>query len=899
MAPFQNALTTDVATEDALQMLPETDVPQPPPPAQYSTQESDQRLYAGYRDMALYMNQNARKAFQNLAGNDLYINKSALPFQDPSKPGTASAWMTQLWDYSQEKSGAYVGLRGKWLSNIVIPETHDAMAVAHSPGWGCAQLLPFRDQLFGGIRSFDMRYVLGEKGYVGSHYFPFELGSMESCIAGLVQFFSGPVNRHHEFMILKLRYGTGQNNETPEHTDDDALTMLWHFINRLKLAGLLDRVLWSRRDASGNPLPDSCLPFATLEQLNVDSSGKTYKTYRNIMLTAQPDYLVDAWNERYSGAPYFWPNSAVETFGTQRFNGRTSQPRFGISIVGVDKSGLSPDRDGSKQLASIAVDAMLYTPNSAFLYSKDLNDKGSLVTRNDYGGLWNFNFVSANFFEDTPFVNNLIEINKYNAGTDIWDLDAGSTEVRVATPQNGPGPSASIASGRYYGSLQVAQAVEKALNTLTPQTGIDFGVRFDGNFTVVAKTTALSGAVAAVVNQQGEIEVFAIGTDGALWHIWQTPGGTGPWSPWYSLGGTLKGTPSVVRNIDGRLQVFARGMDDTQQYNCQAIPGSNAWDGWQSLGGILRSDPAAAVNADGRLEVFVRGTDNQVWHIFQNAPNDNHSWTPAWHALGGSIMSTPVVVMNVDGRLEVFGTWIDGSVAHIWQQHPHAGPWYPQGWAKLPRAFCVAGTPAVAVHSRRELPWYGAVQVFARGTDNQVRYIMVRGNYVLTPLWTKFDGVVNSDPILGVNTGERLELFARGMTGDLLHIWQWNPGFSSWYQEWQWLASGISSRPAVARNADGRLEVFAAGNYGSLEHIWQTPGGPGPWSGMESLGFPVTPKTFQLVETHLSKRLGFGTGTSPLDWKVTAETTIFPGVHYVARPETEQERPADAVVAGA
>jgi hypothetical protein len=39
-------------------------------------------------------------------------------------------------------------------------------------------------------------------------------------------------------------------------------------------------------------------------------------------------------------------------------------------------------------------------------------------------------------------------------------------------------------------------------------------------------------------NEDGRLEVFARGTDNALWHIWQTAPNNG-WSSWASLGGVL------------------------------------------------------------------------------------------------------------------------------------------------------------------------------------------------------------------------------------------------------------------------------------------------------------------------------------------------------------------------
>ena len=46
-------------------------------------------------------------------------------------------------------------------------------------------------------------------------------------------------------------------------------------------------------------------------------------------------------------------------------------------------------------------------------------------------------------------------------------------------------------------------------------------------------------------NVDGRIEVFARGTDGALWHIWQTSPNNG-WCGWGSLGGGIQGPLTVA-----------------------------------------------------------------------------------------------------------------------------------------------------------------------------------------------------------------------------------------------------------------------------------------------------------------------------------------------------------------
>jgi len=62
---------------------------------------------------------------------------------------------------------------------------------------------------------------------------------------------------------------------------------------------------------------------------------------------------------------------------------------------------------------------------------------------------------------------------------------------------------------------------------------------------------------------EGRNELFVIGRDGSLYHIWQ-PDLLGGWSPWYSHGNPgarLKDHPELVYPQDARLIVFASGSD--------------------------------------------------------------------------------------------------------------------------------------------------------------------------------------------------------------------------------------------------------------------------------------------------------------------------------------------------
>ena len=315
---------------------------------------------------------------------------------------------------------------------------------------------------------------------------------------------------------------------------------------------------------------------------------------------------------------------------------------------------------------------------------------------------------------------------------------------------------------------------------------------------------ALTSRVAVGRNKDGRLEAFALGTDNALWHIWQTAPNNG-WSGWASLGGSLVGEPSVVSNADGRIEVFARGANNALLHIWQTAP-DNGWSNWASLGGVITSNPAASRNKDGRIEVFARGGDGALWHIWQTAPNNGWS---GWGPFGVAFIGDPVVANNLDGRLEVFFCGLNNQLLHIWQTAPNNG-W--SGWASL--GGVLTSGPAVANNKD------GRLEVFVRGTDSACWQIWQTAPNNGWSGWASRGGVLTSAPAVGRNKDGRLEVFVRGTDAACWHTWQTaaNNGWSGWASR-----SGImSDGPAVASNGDGRLEVFARGAALNLIHTWQT-----------------------------------------------------------------------------
>ena len=316
---------------------------------------------------------------------------------------------------------------------------------------------------------------------------------------------------------------------------------------------------------------------------------------------------------------------------------------------------------------------------------------------------------------------------------------------------------------------------------------------------------------AVAQNADGRLEVFMVGSDGRLYHMFQRslgePGWAGSWygswvMSWYTLGGGrqwLGCDPAVAQNADGRLEVFIVGLDPNSLDNrhterlyhiWQTAPNQKTaslgeWSadtvppvqlGTQMIPGAKwsrRRRPSVAQNADGRLEVFMVGLDNQLWHMWQTSKNNSSQWSDSWVPLGGPLLGDPVIAQNADGRLEVFKVDAnDNYLYHRWQTAPNSSSQWSDGWTPLGGPFPPRKRPAVSQNAD------GRLEVFMVGSDGRL--------YSITQTSKN-----NSS--------------------------QWSTAVP--FEGMQW---PLSSNPAVAQNADGRLEVFMVGLDGQLWHIQQT-----------------------------------------------------------------------------
>jgi hypothetical protein len=93
------------------------------------------------------------------------------------------------------------------------------------------------------------------------------------------------------------------------------------------------------------------------------------------------------------------------------------------------------------------------------------------------------------------------------------------------------------------------------------------------------------------------LHVFAVAEDDAVWHVWQSALDS-RWSNWFSHGSPaqagLVGSPALACSPDGRLELFVVGTDGALWHTWQATP-NNGWSRWVSHGSPPGSSLLAAV----------------------------------------------------------------------------------------------------------------------------------------------------------------------------------------------------------------------------------------------------------------------------------------------------------------
>lgn len=165
--------------------------------------------------------------------------------------------------------------------------------------------------------------------------------------------------------------------------------------------------------------------------------------------------------------------------------------------------------------------------------------------------------------------------------------------------------------------------------------------------------------IKAAVNQDGRLEVFALGGDGALYSIAQrTIDSRLIESDWITR--TLEGHDlreiTASRDGSGCLVVFALGQNG-QVYSRKQETANGAFSAWSGLEGHDIQRISAARQAAGSVTVFGLGADGALYSRTQVRPNE--AWRP-WLKVFDSPVSDWSATDSDNGLLEVAALWSPG-----------------------------------------------------------------------------------------------------------------------------------------------------------------------------------------------------------------------------------------------
>lgn len=183
----------------------------------------------------------------------------------------------------------------------------------------------------------------------------------------------------------------------------------------------------------------------------------------------------------------------------------------------------------------------------------------------------------------------------------------------------------------------------------------------------LSKGTSLINSPAATGGGPTTLEVFSIGSDGAIYHTGWTLS-TGWWGPLpLGNGGTslsftnhVQGSPAAGVGGLNDIDVFAIGTDGNL-YHAWYL--KNIWNGMENLGGnYFVGSPCLVLGGPSNLEVFCIGTDGNLYH--KNWIGG--SWYGPFNLGGGNLVGSPSAIASSKTTIEVMASGADGNLYHFW-----------------------------------------------------------------------------------------------------------------------------------------------------------------------------------------------------------------------------------------
>ena len=321
---------------------------------------------------------------------------------------------------------------------------------------------------------------------------------------------------------------------------------------------------------------------------------------------------------------------------------------------------------------------------------------------------------------------------KYLPATDQW-VSAGSTLATLpqACPALGAeiGPAILLPDGRVFaigatGNTGLYTPPSATLGSASPGTWAA-GPTLTDSSAVFDHTTQ---QVIAISRAAGNLDLFVIGFDNAVWStFWTQAGG---WNPggWFQIhketvfDHTTQHITAVART-SGNLDLFVIGFDNAVWSTFWTQAGGWNPGGWfqlhkETVFDHTRQRIAAVARTAGNLDLFVIGFDNAVWSTFWTQAG---GWNPGgWFQLHKETVfdhttQQITAVARTPGNLDLFVIGFDNAVwTTFWTQ---AGGWSPGDWFQIHKETVFDHTSQHVIAISRAP---GNLDLFVIGFDNAV-----------------------------------------------------------------------------------------------------------------------------------------------------------------------------------
>ena len=259
----------------------------------------------------------------------------------------------------------------------------------------------------------------------------------------------------------------------------------------------------------------------------------------------------------------------------------------------------------------------------------------------------------------------------------------------------------------------------------------------------------------------------------------------------------------------GKVFIYARDMSGAVIYR---MFDKTHWTGWVSLGGVTQGSPDACSPNPGEMIIFVRGGGAASGQLFFKRTDAIHfeERSTVWEPFRTLVSSDPGAVCRSGGQVDVFAR--GASDAAVWQA------WYANGdWANRYSGGIGGKTLGGGINGGPDACSWGGqrLDVFARGTDNYIWH-KYRDEQGAWHEWESLGGMrMTSDPSAVARSSGQMSVFARGENNQI-----WTKTYISDDRWGPWLSLGgtLAGGPDATRTADSRIDVFARGARGEVLH---------------------------------------------------------------------------------